>query len=617
MAAGRMILRVLKGIWGVLDVIVDLLVLAFAAILVLFLVSASVNRPQVPASAALVLNPQGDLVEQYSGDPVQRAVDRMLGRDVRPQTRMRDVLAAIREAETDPRIKAMLIDSRHMAPAALSKLQTIGDAIHEFKSTGKPVFAVLDAPGQSQYYLASMADKVFLNPHGTVAITGFGVYREYFKDAIDKLAIDWNVFRVGKYKSYVEPFTRNSMSKPAAEADKALLDVLWGSYQKNVAAARGLKPGAVASYVNDMPKNLAAVDGDSAKLAMEAGLVDKLATHDQVASAVAAVAGVGPGGDGFNQIGFRDYLVATGELNRKSASANEVAVIVAEGDILAGNQPPGTIGGESLSRLIRNARNNGNVKAVVLRVDSPGGSAFASQLILRQVQLTKAAGKPVIVSMGSVAASGGYWISMAADRIYAHPTTITGSIGILGMFPTFQDSLAKLGIHNDGIGTTKLSGDFRPTRAMSPEAKKIFQLTINHGYDRFVGMVAKTRHLSIDRVQEIAQGRVWSGKDAKRLGLIDEFGGLKDAIKAAAQLAGIANGYTVHYVEQPLSFMDRLLRGLSQQARGLAGPLIEANSWTPAKQMFSRLHDLVSQVARFNDPRGVYAYCFCALSMER
>ncbi|HET7371211.1 MAG TPA: signal peptide peptidase SppA [Gammaproteobacteria bacterium] len=615
MAGGGWFPRVLKGIWATLDVVVDLLVLGLIALVVLFIVAANLGGPHVPASAALVVNPQGELVEQYSGEPVARAVDKLMGRNGKPQTRLRDVLAAIRTAETDPRIKALVIDPRQMAPASLTKLQAIGDAIQEFKTTGKPVFAITDAPGQSQYYLAAMAGKVFLNPYGAVSITGFGVYREYFKDAIDKLAIDWNVFRVGKYKSFVEPFTRNSMSEAAQEADKALLDVLWGSYQKDIAEARGLKPEAIGAYVNEMPKNLAAVGGDTAQLALHAGLVDALATHHEVHAAVAAAVGSLPNSDSFNQIGLRNYLIATGALNHNRASPNQVAVIVAEGDILSGSQPPGRIGGESLSRLIRNARNNDHVKAIVLRVDSPGGSAFASELILRQVQLTRAAGKPVIVSMGSVAASGGYWISMAADRIYASPTTITGSIGILGMFPTFQDSLAKLGIHNDGIGTTPLSGDFRPTRAMSPAAKKIFQLTIDHGYEQFVSKVAKTRHLPIEKVKEIAQGRVWSGADAKRLGLIDEFGDLNDATKAAAQLAGIADGYTVRYIEPPLSFTSRLLMGLSQQARSVFGPLMGPRS-SPAEQVFSRLRGFVGQIARFNDPNGIYAYCFCKAPLE-
>ncbi|HET7306332.1 MAG TPA: signal peptide peptidase SppA [Gammaproteobacteria bacterium] len=617
MAAGRIFLRVLRGIWGVLDVIVDLIVLAVAVIFALALASISVGRPQVPASAALVINPQGELVEQYSGNPVDRAIDRLAGRDVRPQTRLRDVTEAIREAESDPHIKALVIDPRDMAPTALAKLQTIGAAIHEFKATHKPVFAVLDSPGQSQYYLAAQADKVLLNPHGAVMITGFGAYREYFKDAIDKLAIDWNVFRVGKYKSYVEPFTRNDMSPAAKEADGALLDVLWGSYRKGVADARKLKPEAIGAYVDDMPKALAAAGGDSAKLALQAGLVDKLATRDQMSDEIAAVVGVGGGGHGFNQIDLRDYLRATGIAQQTGISQDEVGVIVAEGDILAGNQPPGAIGGESLSRLIRKARYNDNVKAVVLRVDSPGGSAFASQMILRQVELTKQAGKPVVVSMGSVAASGGYWISMAGDRIYASPTTITGSIGILGMFPTFQDSLAKLGIHNDGIGTTDLSGDFRPTRAMSKQAKKIFEISIDHGYDEFVSEVAKHRHLSIDDVKKIAQGRVWSGADAKRLGLIDGFGDMPAAIKAAAQLAGIAQGYSVHYIEPPLSFGSRLLMSLSTQAEGLAGSLLPAQTWSPAQGMVARLQGFVSQIRRFNDPNGIYAYCFCATPMER
>jgi protease-4 len=618
MSVGRIILKILKTIWGVLDIIVDIIVLAFIALTLVLIVGASVKQPHVPDRAALVVNPQGALVEQISGDPAERAFNRLVGRPVRAQTRLHNVVTAIRTAESDSRIKALVIDPRRMAPAGLAELETIGGAIEAFKQSGKPVYAVLDSPGQSQYYLASLANRVFLNPRGAVTLTGFGVYREYFKDAIDKLAIDWNVFRVGKFKSYVEPFTRNSMSKAAQKADSALLDVLWGSYRESVAAARGISAQSIQDYVNDMPAKLAAVNGDAAKLAVKAGLVDKLATHDQIGAIIAAKAGVGTSSGRFRRIGFRGYLTATGALGHSSRDTHQqVAVIVAEGDILAGNQPPGRIGGRSLSRMIRKARVDRNVKAMVLRVDSPGGSAFASQLILRQIQLMEKAGKPVVVSMGNVAASGGYWISMAADRIYAHPTTITGSIGILGMFPTFEDSLAKLGIHNDGIGTTKLAGDFRPTRPLSPEAKKVFQLTIKHGYNRFVKMVSKTRHLPLDQVKKIAQGRVWSGKDAKRLGLIDDFGGLQDATRAAAQLAGIAKHYRVRYIKQPLSFGAQLLRAFSRRATLAFGTMGDADGWTPAKGLVSRMQRLVKRVGRLNDPNGMYAWCFCARPMER
>jgi protease-4 len=615
MTGEKWFLNVLRGVWGVLDVVVDIVVLALVLLFIVMILSLGPRVPHVPSSAALVINPQGELVEQFSGDPAQRALDRLLGRGTRTQTRLRDIIEAIHTAETDPRIKALVIDPDDMRSAALADLQAIGAAITEFKGSDKPVFAYADSLDQAQYYLATYADHIMLNPQGGVLLTGLGAYREYFKDALDKLGVDWNVFRVGKYKSYVEPFTRNDMSPAAKEADGALLATLWGSYQDHVVAARHFKAGAVDDYIAKLPDELAAAGGDMAQLALKQGLVDKLTTRDEMHAAIAKVAGAGPGGQGYNQVDFLDYLHATAAARADSGrSPDQVGVIVAEGDILDGNQPPGTIGGDSLSRLIREARDDKQVKALVLRVDSPGGSAFASELIRRQIELTKAAGKPVVVSMGAVAASGGYWISMAGDRIYASPTTITGSIGILGMFPTFQKTLAKIGIHNDGVGTTPLSGDFRPTRAMSSQAKKIFQLTIDHGYQEFVSKVANARHLGLDKVKQIAQGRVWSGADAKRLGLIDEFGELPDAIKAAAQLAGIAQNYSVHYIQPPLSLGARLLIGLSQQAEiapAAPGSLRES----PAARTLARLRGFVAGIGRFNDPNGIYAYCFCRLPL--
>lgn len=614
----RFVARLMKGIRLTATFIASLVTLVVFIVVIVALIGTSLGGPHVPRAAALVINPQGRLVEQYGGDPGQRAVDRLVGRQVSAQTRLDDVLAAIHEAKSDSRIKALVIDPREMAPAPLAKMQTIAAAVRQFRKTGKPVFAILDMPSQSQYYLAAMADKVFLNPQGGVLITGFGAYREYYKDAIDKLGIDWNVFRVGKYKSFVEPFTRNGMSPAAKKANRALLSVLWGAYKSDVAKERGLQPKAIQGYVDHAARNLAAVGGDAAKLALKAGLVDKLLTRHQAHARVAQAIGKSQNRSRHNRIGFHDYLLATDTLHRNHSGSDEVAVIIAEGDILAGEQPPGKIGGRSLSQLIRKARKSPNVKALVLRVDSPGGSAFASQMIMQQERLMQKAGKPVVVSMGSVAASGGYWISMAADRIYAKPTTITGSIGIFGMLPTFQKSLAQLGIHNDGVGTTVLAGDGRLTRAMTPQAKKIMQSTLQHGYHLFVSNVSKTRNLSMKQVRKIAQGRVWSGKAAKRLGLIDDFGGLSDAIKAAAQLAGIADHYTIHYIKQPLSFRARLLMGLSSRAPGLFQPYSDTVvAASVAQRVRRRLHRLVSPLGWLNDPQGVYAYCFCAATVWR
>ncbi|MGH8370886.1 MAG: signal peptide peptidase SppA, partial [Gammaproteobacteria bacterium] len=396
------------------------------------------------------------------------------------------------------------------------------------------------------------------------------IYQPYFKDALNKLGVDWNIFRVGRYKSAVEPFMLNGMSADAREDWGGVLKVLWSNYQSDVTSARKLKPAALTDYINSISTNLDAVKGDTAELALKAGLVDKIADNDEMEAAVTEV--VGESDHSFRQIDFSNYLQATDDgVQTKDIGSHEVGVIVAEGDIQDGDQPPGSIGGDSTSELIRKARYDNSVKAVVLRVNSPGGSAFASDLILREIELTKQAGKPVIVSMGDVAASGGYWISMAGDEIFASPTTLTGSIGIFGMIPTFQDTLAKVGVHTDGVGTTPLSDAFDLTRPMSDQMKHLAQSSVDHGYQTFITKVAHNRNLKVGAVNDIAQGRVWSGQEARKLGLVDKFGDLQDAIKAAAKLGKLGDNYSVRYIEKPLSLTDRILINMANDSRSSLG----------------------------------------------
>jgi len=350
------------------------------------------------------------------------------------------------------------------------------------------VFALGSAYAQSQYFLAAQADTIFIHPQGQVFLQGYGIYEPYFKEAIDKYGVEWNVFRVGKYKSAVEPFLLNGMSPEARDNYTQLLGELWTDYQKQVTVARKLPGDAIKDYVANVGTGLTALGGDGAKLALDAHLVDKIAEPDQMQAAVAKV--VGRAEHSFRQVGFRDYLDAPDGASQ--LLRGQVAVVVAEGDISVGDQPPGSIGGDSTSELIREARFDDSVKAVVLRVDSPGGSSFASDLILRELELTKEAGKPVVISMGGVAASGGYWISMSGDEIYASPDTITGSIGIFGMLPTFQGTLAKLGVHTDGVGTTPFSDAFDVTRPMTPELRQAFQLSTDYGYHQFITKVDYT-----------------------------------------------------------------------------------------------------------------------------
>jgi protease-4 len=558
----------------------------------------------VPSTAALVVDIQGELVEQFSGDPAQRALDRLFGqRDQKPQTRLRDVLAAIEAAKDDHRIKALVLETDGMEPAGLASLQEVGRAIADFKKSGKPVFALGSSYDQSQYYLASMADTVFIHPMGEVFLHGFGIYQPYFKDALDKFGVDWNVFRVGKYKSAVEPFILNGMSPEAREDYTNLVDQLWSDYQHDVTTARKLSGGAVKDYSDNLDQGLTAVQGDGARLALDAHLVDKIADVDQMEDAVAKV--VGSANHSFRAVDFRDYA---DQLDSGSSfGASRVGVIVAEGDIQNGDQPPGAIGGDSLSQLIRQVRYDDSIKAVVLRVDSPGGSSFASDLILREIELTQKAGKPVVISMGNVAASGGYWISMSGDAIYASASTITGSIGAFGMLPTFQDTLAKVGVHTDGVGTGPYSDAYDITRPMSPELKQMFQLSVDNLYASFVDKVALHRHMKSAAVEAIAQGEVWTGADAKRLGLVDKFGDLQDAEAAAAKMADMGPNYEVTYIERGLSFTDRFLMDLAENSQSRLGALTQLS--TPA--WYSRVVEATKVLGVFDDPRGLYSFCFC------
>ncbi|HEV2112351.1 MAG TPA: signal peptide peptidase SppA, partial [Gammaproteobacteria bacterium] len=574
----------------------------------LFLVGAFGSRHVIlPSSAALVVDLQGDLVEQFSGDPTARAINRLFGQKQQPQTRLRDVVEAIDKARYDGRIKALVLATDQMQGAGLEQLQYIAHAVRDFEKSGKPVYALGDSYDQAQYYLASTADVVFIHPQGRVFLRGFSLYQPYFKDALDKLGVEWNVFRVGKYKSAVEPFIRNDMSPEAREDYTGLLDALWADYQGEVTRARKLPGDAIKNYIDKLPASLMAVGGDDARLALDAKLVDRIAEPDQMQEAVARI--VGRSNHSFNSIEYRQYLEAV-DGDAHVMGGDRVGVVVAEGDIMDGDQPPGAIGGDSTSELIRQARYDDSVKALVLRVDSPGGSSFASDLILREIQLTKEAGKPVVVSMGNVAASGGYWISMAGDRIFASPSTITGSIGIFGMLPTFQDSLAKIGVHTDGVGTTKFSDAFDLTRSMTPEMKQAFQLSIDHGYQQFITKVAKNRHMKLEDVDAIAQGRVWAGSDAKRLGLVDAYGDLDDAVQAAAKLADMGGRYSVDYIEKQPTYLDRLLMNMAEDSGdAFAGLSPASGSAMPA--WYSRITRLAGLLQVFNDPRGVYAYCFC------
>ncbi|HUY83257.1 MAG TPA: signal peptide peptidase SppA, partial [Steroidobacteraceae bacterium] len=509
-------------------------------------------------------------------------------------------------------IKALVLVLDRLAPSGLSKLQEVGAAIRDFRASGKPVIATANSFDQTQYYLAAQAGEVYLDPLGAVSIDGFDYYRMYLKKAIDRLNVDVNIFRAGTFKSYTDEYSRSDMSTHEREETRAWLGTLWGEYQRDVTRARGLPAGAIKSYVDNEPQALQAVNGDAAQLALQQHLVSGLKTRHQVDREVAKLVGRDSETHSYQAIGMGAYLAArrTKHLFR-SKPKYRVAVIVAAGDILDGRQPPGAIGGESASDLLREAQYDPAVKAVVMRVDSPGGSLFASEQILRAVLRVRRAGKPVVVSMSTYAASGGYYISSGANEIFASPTTLTGSIGVFAVVPTFQRTLTKLGVAIDGIGTTPLSGMGRLDRPLSDGEKQILQSSVEHAYDQFLARVAVGRKMSVADVEKIAEGRVWSGVDARHLGLVDHLGGLQDAIAAAAKLAGMRGRYAVDYIQPELGFREELLMQLRSEALVWGSDAGLLPGAAPLGRMLDPFLARARELARFNDPQGLYAYCWC------
>ena len=611
--------RFLSALWSGADglrKVLHLVLLLFVFMVFFGAISGSVP-PAIPKKAALVIQPYGFLVEQLEGNPLDRALADLAG-DGKPQTLVQDIVDALEYAKDDERIELVYFELSNVLGAGLSKLQHVATAIADFKSSGKKVIASADYLSQQAYYLAAHADEVYLHPEGFLLMQGFGRFRNYYKDAIDLLRIDWNVFRVGTHKSYVEPYTRMDMSDEDRESTTRLIDQMWSLYQVDVETARDLDEGTIDAFAQNYLENVAATGGDIAAAARDHGLVDELLTRTEMRNFLIDHVGENPDEkDAFNATGMYEYLEQMRMLSGGKVKSENIAVIVAVGDILPGLQSPGKIGGDSMAALLREARNDESVKAVVLRVDSGGGSAFASEIIKDEIQAIRDAGKPVVASMGSVAASGGYLISMNADRIFASPSTITGSIGIFGMFPTYQRTLDAVGVATDGVGTTQLADMFRPDRAMSAQAKQLFQLFIEDGYDDFISSVALSREMDKSFVDRIGQGQVWTGLDALNNGLVDELGGLDDAIASAAGLADLAEGeYGIKNIRQKLSATEKLLVDLLGAA---ARSGLDLKYWTGQPSAVRKIAEQANEKAelllRFNDPKGVYTHCLCDLDM--
>jgi len=575
--------------------------LVFLFALVLLAVMIAMHRPGVPDKAALVLDIKGALVEQLAlASPAEIALA-----ESDMETRMRDVLDAIHIARDDARIRLMVLDLEDMGRTPLSRLQTLSKAILDFRASGKKVIAIGEHYSQSQYYLAACADTVFLHPQGAVLLHGYGLYQPYFKDALDKLRADVHVFRAGQYKSLAEPFSRNDMSGAVKENNRAWLEDWWQAYKHGVANQRGIQSNALQAMLDHPAEHLAKYDGSLARLALGSKLVDKLADRFEAERYIASEMGKKEADMSGMSIGFRKYLQAAAPDNSPEGD-RLVGIVVASGMILDGEQPPGLIGGDTLAGLLHDAEQDARVRAVVLRVDSPGGSALASEVIRKAAVRLKAAGKPLLVSMGSLAASGGYWIAAPADEIWASPATITGSIGVIGLFPDLHRGLNALGIHSDGLGTTAISGSLRPDRPLHPDMARAIQMSVNDAYHRFLQIVSEGRHMQIGHVEGIAQGKVYSGRKAKELGLVDKLGGLESAVQAAAEKANIQDAFSVIYFETGKGLPEMLLERLLGSVRSMFG---NSTGWLSGVQSVGhQIHAL--PWLRFNDPSGLYAYYF-------
>ena len=609
----NLIRRVLGVLWRSLDRLRK--VLHLIVLLCLFVAVLAATRhpmPLVPSKAALVVRPEGRIVEQLSGSPFDRSLGAFTG-DHEPETLLRDLIDSIHAAAHDSRIRVIVLDTDDMNGGGLTKLRALGEALADFRKTGKKVLAFGRYAGQEQYYLMAQADEVYIDPAGAVGVMGYAAYGLYFRDVLDKLGVEINVFKVGTHKSFTEPYTRRDMSPEDREQTLGWMTPLWKFYQEGVETPRRLPAGSIDGYVRDVVPLLKNAGGDAALLAEQRGLITGRKTALQFERELVGLVGEDTKTHSFTSVDYADYLVATRtEATLTRHPAGEVAVLVAAGNIVDGERPPGEIGGDSFAAVLRAARYDHDVKAVVLRIDSGGGSMLASEVIRQEVEALKAAGKPVVASFSSVAASGGYYIAMDADQIWAEPTTITGSIGVFGLVPTFAGTLAKIGVASDGVATSPLAGSMHLERALAPETREVLQLGVEHAYRTFVEHVAQGRKRTPEQIEQVAEGRVFLATDALKYGLVDHLGGVDGAVREAARLAKLPDGkYGVSWREKAMTWRERLLRELRAEGEGLAR--VAGLTVTPpaVARVMGDADRTLRLLSGFNDPRHLYFYCAC------
>lgn len=610
----RFIAGFFKWTWRVLNFVREMVLNLFFIFLVLVGVGiwmqiGNGSNSEQTARGALLLDISGVIVDKPSTNHRLGALGRQLfgaSSDRLQENSLFDIVNAIRQAKDDRNITGIVLDLKNFTGADQSSMRYIGKALREFRDSGKPIFAVGENYSQGQYYLASFANKIWLSPQGQVDLHGFATNGLYYKTLLDKLKVSTHVFRVGTYKSAVEPFIRDDMSPAAREADNRWIGELWQNYLHTVSANRQISPQQLFPGAQAIIDGLTSVGGDTAKYALDHKLVDALASSADVEKALTKQFGWSKTENNYRAISYYDYSLKT-----PADTGGTIAVIFANGAIMDGEETPGNVGGDTTASQIRDARLDPKVKAIVLRVNSPGGSVNASEVIRAELAAAKAAGKPVVVSMGGMAASGGYWISTPANYIVASPSTLTGSIGIFGVINTVENSLSSIGVHSDGVSTSPLA-DISMTKALSPEVQQMMQLSIEYGYKRFITLVADARKRTPEQIDKIAQGHVWTGEDAKANGLVDSLGDFDDAVAKAAELAKLKQWHLDYYQDEP-TVLDMVMDSMTGSVRAMLPEAIQAMLPAPLVSAANTVKAEGDKLAAFNDPQNRYAFCLtCA-----
>lgn len=610
----RFIAGFFKWTWRLLNFVREMVLNLFFIFLILVGVGvwmqvSNNNTSDKVGRGALMLDISGVIVDKPSSTSRLGVLSRQLlgaSSDRLQENSLFDIVNTIRQAKDDRNITGIVMDLKNFAGADQPSMQYIGKALREFRDSGKPVYAIGDNFSQGQYYLASFANKIWLSPQGSVDIHGFATNGLYYKSLLDKLKVSTHVFRVGTYKSAVEPFIRDDMSPAAREADSRWIGELWQNYLNTIAANRQIPAEQVFPGAQGVLDALTKADGDTAKYALDSKLVDALLSSAEVEKALTKQFGWSKAENNYRAISYYDYT-----LNPPADTGSSIGVVFANGAIMDGEETPGNVGGDTTASQIRDARLDPKVKAIVLRVNSPGGSVTASEVIRSELAAARAAGKPVVVSMGGMAASGGYWISTPASYIVANPSTLTGSIGIFGVINTVENSLDSIGVHTDGVATSPLA-DISLTKALPPEAQQMMQLSIENGYKRFITLVAQARKSTPEQIDKIAQGHVWTGQDAKANGLVDSLGDFDDAVAKAAELAKLKEWHIDYYQDEP-TFFDMVIDGMSGSVRAMLPQAIQAMLPAPLASAVSTVKAEGDKLAAFNDPQNRYAFCLtCA-----